>query len=76
MISTILKTSALAAALLAAGAAHALPFNFLNGAPDPAPPPSPPPFNTLNAPAVATYILAVPADLVGRTGHARYREHW
>ncbi len=55
MMSTILKTSALTAALLAAGAAHALPFNFLNGAPDPAPPPSPPPFNVfLNGPVVAT----------------------
>ncbi len=55
MMSAILKTGVLAAALLAAGAAHALPFSFLNGTPDPAPPPSPPPFNVLlNDPVAAT----------------------
>ena len=52
----ILKKGALAAAaLVAAGAAHAQPFNFITGTPDQDTGPlgaiSPPPFNFVNGPS-------------------------
>jgi hypothetical protein len=60
MISTTLKTAAFVA-LLATGGAQAQPFNFLNGAPEPAAAPSTPPFNSLlNSPDVATDPGAIP----------------
>ena len=62
---TILTTSALAVALAAAGAAHAQPFNFLNGpgAREDTVAVSPPPFNTfLNHPA--NTFLPAESDIV------------
>jgi hypothetical protein len=51
----VLKTGALVAALVAAGAVHAQPFNFITGLPDGQTGPlganSPPPFNFMNGPA-------------------------
>jgi len=74
MMSTILKTGALAAALLAAGAAHALPFSFLNGTPDTPTPTSPPPFNFLNGPAVDADVGATPPDRVQRRVYVRHQD--
>lgn len=61
MKSTILKTGALAASLMAAGAGYAAPFNFITDGPNYTDAPaSPPPFNFINGPVVATDQPAPP----------------
>ena len=57
MKMAILATGALTVALVAAGAAYAQPFNFLNGpgAREDTVAASPPPFNVLNPPAETVY---------------------
>lgn len=62
---TILTASAMAAALVTAGAAHAQPFNFLNspGAREDTVAVSPPPFNVfLNHPADYSDVVYIVPD--------------
>jgi hypothetical protein len=69
---TILTTGALAAALLTAGAAHAQPFNFLNGpgAKEDTVAVSPPPFNVFLNPPAPDVVTIVPDRMP-----ARHRVH-
>ena len=73
MKPAILKAGLLAAALLAAGAAQAQPFNFITGTPDSTAAPSPAPFNFLNGPEAAPPPIAAPPRMERR--HARYGRH-
>jgi hypothetical protein len=60
--------SALAAALVTAGAAHAQPFNFLNGpgAREDTVATSPAPFNFLNHPGDSDLVTIYPDPIPGR----------
>jgi hypothetical protein len=72
---TILITSALTMALVAAGAAHAQPFNFLNGpgAREDTVAVSPPPFNVfLNHPVDSDLVYVSPEPVVV---HHHYHMH-
>jgi hypothetical protein len=62
---TILISSALAV-LIAAGVAHAQPFNFLNGpgAREDTVATSPPPFNVLNHPADSGLVYVYPEPIM------------
>lgn len=67
-------TSALTAALVMAGAAHAQPFNFLNGpgAREDTVAVSPPPFNFLNHPADSDVVYAYPVTVHHHHVHHHY----
>jgi hypothetical protein len=68
-------TSALAMALVAAGVAHAAPFDFLNGpgAREDTAPASPPPFNVLlNHPGDSGLVYVSPEPTPVRHHHRHY----